>query len=273
MPCSDEPLVTAQPDEALVRLVGQRFEAFALPFLDDQGDGFAYTLKMAHTKRVLGLAETICAEEALPREVALAARLGAQLHDVGRFPQYRQYRTFRDADSANHAALSVAHILREKLLGGVPARIRRLTLGAVYLHNKRSLPPIASSALRDAARVVRDSDKLDIYSVMIAHFAQKNPKHPEVALNVVDAPDTYTPSVLDALCRRERGDYRTIVYINDFKLMTIGWLYDMNFRASCRLLKERGYLETLFATLPRDEKIDGFHAQINTDLAQRLDHA
>lgn len=273
MPPSAEPLTGMQADQALVRLVAQRFEAFAGSFLDDQGDGFAYTLKMAHTKRVLALAETICAEEALPPDVALAARLGAQLHDVGRFPQYRRYRTFRDADSANHAALSVTHILREKLLGGVPAHIRRLALGAVYLHNKRELPRLASSALRDAARVVRDSDKLDIYSVMIAHFSQKNPKHPEVALNVIDEPDKYTPAVLDALLGRKHGDYRTIVYINDFKLMTIGWLYDLNFRASCRLLNERGYLETLFATLPKDEKVGRFHTQIAADLAQRLEHA
>lgn len=273
MPSSNAPVTGTQADEALVRLVAQRFEAYAGSFHDDQGDGFAYTLKMAHTKRVLALAETICAEEALPREVTLAARLGAQLHDVGRFPQYRQYRTFRDADSANHAALSVTHILREKLLDGAPAHIRRLALGAVYLHNKRALPHLASPALRDAARVVRDSDKLDIYSVMIAHFAQKNPKHPEVALNVIDAPEKYTPAVLDALLGREHGDYRSIVYINDFKLMTIGWLYDLNFRASCRLLHERGYLETLFATLPGDEKVRRFHGQIAADLAERLERA
>ncbi len=266
-------MFTEQMSDALVRQVAERFESFAGSFQDDQGDGFAYTLKIAHTKRVLGIAETICAEEGLADEPTLAARLAALMHDVGRFPQYRQYRTFRDADSANHAALSVTHVLREKLLEDVPAHIRRLVLGAVYLHNKRDLPQLSSPALRAVAQVVRDSDKLDIYSVMIAHFSQKNPKHPEVALNVLDEPAKYTGPVLDALLNREHGDYRTIVYINDFKLMTIGWLYDLNFRASCRLLKEQGYLDTLFATLPEDGKVALFRKQITTDLAQRLEHA
>lgn len=259
--------------DALVRLVAERFDAFAGGFLDAPGDGFAYSLKIKHTKRVLGIAEGIAQAESLPDDVTLASRLAALMHDVGRFPQYQQYKTFRDADSANHAALSVRHALRSKLLEGVPMHIHRLVLGAVYLHNKRDLPRLGSPSLRTVAQVVRDSDKLDIYSVMIAHFAQEKPKHPEVALNVIDAPDKYTPAVLDALRQRTLGDYRTIVYINDFKLMAIGWLYDLNFRSACRTLHERGYLDTLFDTLPRDENIASFRRQIDKDVARRIEGA
>lgn len=259
--------------DALVRLVAERFDAFAGGFLDAPGDGFAYNLKIKHTRRVLGLAEDITQAEALPQDQTLAARLAALMHDVGRFPQFLQYKTFRDADSANHAALSVRHALRERLLDDVPAHIRRLVLGAVFLHNKRNLPRITSPALRCVAQVVRDSDKLDIYGVMIAHFAQKKPKHPEVALNVIDAPEKYTPAVLDTLRQRNLGDYRTIVYINDFKLMTIGWLYDLNFRSACRTLHERGYLDTLFDTLPKDESIAAFRRQVDQDIARRIEGA
>jgi len=155
-------------------------------------------------------------------------------------------------------------------LADVPTDIRRLVLGAVFLHNKRSLPPLASNGLKTVAQVVRDSDKLDIYSVMIGHFSQKNPKHPEVALNVLDEPDKYTDAVLDALLGREHGDYRSIVYINDFKLMTIGWLYDLNFRSACRMLQDKGYLDTLLDTLPKHEKILELRRQIDQDIAQRV---
>ncbi|MGE4264153.1 MAG: HD domain-containing protein [Desulfovibrio sp.] len=256
--------------EALVRLVSGRFQTYAAQFLDAPGDTFAYRLKIEHTNRVLAIAEGIASQEALPERLCLAARLAALMHDVGRFPQYRQYRTFRDADSANHAALSVSHALRQGLLAGVPTDIRRLVLGAVFLHNKRSLPSLASDELATVAQVVRDSDKLDIYSVMIAHFSQKNPKHPEVALNVLDEPDKYSDEVLDTLLNREHGDYRSIVYINDFKMMAIGWLYDLNFRSSCRMLQDKGYLDTLFDTLPRYEKILEFRRQIATDIAHKI---
>jgi hypothetical protein len=259
--------------DALVRLVAERFDAFAARFLNATGDGFAYDLKIKHTKRVLGIAEGIAKAEALPEDETLGARLAALMHDVGRFPQYQQYKTFRDAESANHAGLSVRHALREKLLDDVPAHIRRLVLGAVFLHNKRGLPRISSPALRTVSQVVRDSDKLDIYSVIIAHFAQKNPKHPEVALNVIDVPGKYTPSVLNDLRQRSLGDYRTIVYVNDFKLMAIGWLYDLNFRNSCCTLRERGYLDMLFDTLPKDENIATFRRQIDQDIARKIEGA
>ena len=256
--------------DTLVRAVAARFEDFADPYLSAAGDAFAYRLKVDHTMRVLALAEAIVEAEKLPEPVALACRLAALMHDVGRFPQYRQYRTFRDAVSANHAALSVQHALREKLLADAPTDIRRLVLGAVYLHNKRTLPTLASPELDAVARVVRDSDKLDIYQIMIDHFSQKDPEHPEVALDVQDDPQAYSPKVMEAVLRRIPGDYKDIVYINDFKLMVIGWLYDLNFTASCRLLEKRGYLETLFAGLPTDPLIATFRQHVRTDLAERL---
>lgn len=256
-------------NEALVRLVAGRFEAYAAKFLEIPGDGFAYRLKIAHTRRVLEIAESIAQGESLPDDLTLASRLAALVHDVGRFPQYLQFRTFRDPDSANHAALSVTHALREKLLADVPTKIRRLVLGAVYLHNKRSLPSLASAELTTVAQLVRDSDKLDIYSVMIAHFSQEKPKHPEVALNVLNEPGKFTPSLLNTLMSRAPGDYREIVYINDFKLMVIGWLYDLNFGTSCRLLQAKGYLDTIFDTLPQHEHIARFRQQITQDIAQK----
>lgn len=256
--------------DALVRKVEERFGTFTAPYLDDPGDCYAYRLKITHTKRVLAIAEAIVQSEGLPEHLALTARLTALMHDVGRFPQYRQYRTFRDADSANHAALSVKHALREKMLADVPAQIRRLVLGAVFLHNVRRLPALPSPELRIVANVIRDSDKLDIYQVMIDHFSQERPKHPEVALDVKADPLAFSPHVLEVLRRRETGDYRNIVYVNDFKLMAIGWLYDLNFRSSCRMLRERGYLDTIFATLPQAPEIHDFRQQIDTDLAQRI---
>jgi len=260
-------------NDSLVRTVAARFENFAAPFLDAPGDSFAYRLKIDHTLRVLSIAESIAAAEKLPEHLVSACRLAALMHDVGRFPQFREFHTFYDPASANHAALSVRHALRAKLLDGVPAATLRLVLGAVYLHNKRALPPLRSSDLDTVARVVRDSDKLDIYKVMLNHFAQANSEHPEVTLNVKDEPQVYTTAVAEALLRREPGDYREIIYVNDFKLMTIGWLYDLNFRSACRLLNERGYLETLLQSLPQDPLLDRVRQHVRTDLAERLKRA
>ncbi len=256
--------------EAIVDRVAKRFQDFAEPYLSEPGDAFAYRLKVEHTDRVRAIATDIASAACVPERVHLAARIAALLHDVGRFPQYRQYRTFRDAESANHALLSVRHALREDMLSDVPGDIRRLVLGAVFLHNVRTLPTTLPPDILAVARLVRDSDKLDIFSVMIAHFSQEDPEHPEVALHVKPHPTAYSQAVLTGLLNGETGDYRRIVWVNDFKLMVVGWLYDLNFQRSCQLLHDLGYLDTIFESLPKDPQLLDLRRQITDHLARRL---
>ncbi|MDP3427104.1 MAG: HD domain-containing protein [Humidesulfovibrio sp.] len=254
----------------LVESVAQRFQSFAAPYLEEPGDDFAYRLKVEHTNRVRAIATDIADASGVSQRVHLAARLAALLHDVGRFPQYKQYRTFRDAESANHARLSVRHTLREGMLAGAPPDLRRMVLGAVFLHNVRTLPTALPPDTLAAARIVRDSDKLDIFRVMIAHFSQTEPEHPEVALHVKPHPTAYTQEILTALLKGETGDYSKIVWVNDFKLMVAGCLYDLNYQRSCQLLHDHGYLDTIFDTLPQDQRILELRDQISGHLARRL---
>lgn len=259
--------------EALVERVAQRFQDFTGPYLGQPGDDFAYRLKVEHTNRVLGIATDIASASAVSGRVRLAARLAALLHDVGRFPQYKQYRTFRDAESANHAALSVRHVLRGQMLAELSSDLRRLVLGAVILHNVRTLPATLPPETLAVARIVRDSDKLDIFRVMIDHFSQENPAHPEVALHVTPHPTAYSPAVLAGLLNGETGDYRHIVWVNDFKLMVVGWLYDLNYRRACQILQNHAYLDTIFDSLPQDPQILDLRGRIMAHLAQRLSGA
>lgn len=255
-------------DHPLARLARQRFETFAAGYLEDPGDTYAYRLKIAHTGRVADFAEEIVREEGLPQDLALAAVIAATLHDVGRFPQYRRYRTFRDAESANHGAYGVSRILRNRMLDGMDRDLRRLVLGAVYLHNKRGLPGTLPEPLSLVSRVVRDADKLDIYELLIRHFTRKDTEHPEISLSCKDEPDKFTPRIIEALLRHEAGDYRDIAYANDFILLVIGWVYDLNFRTSLRILGERRFTERLFALLPPHAPLLSFRGQVEADLAR-----
>lgn len=254
----------------LAQLVRERFADFTAGYLADPGDGFAYRLKIAHTARVTENAVTIAKAEGLPDDLALASTIAANLHDVGRFPQFRNYHTFRDADSANHGLLGVSRILRRHILEGLPRDLKRLILGAVFLHNARSLPPALPRPLELVTRVVRDSDKLDIYSVLIRHFSRTESDHPEITLHCKDDPMRFSPKIMDALLRHEPGDYRDVAFANDFILLVIGWVYDLGFRTSLRLLKERGLTDKLFAFLPDTEQVATYRARVETDLAGLL---
>jgi len=254
----------------LVEVVRERFRIFSSSYLEGTGSVFAYKIKIEHTYKVLERATDICHGDKLGQVVTLASRLAALLHDVGRFPQYHEFKTFRDCNSVNHAALSVRHLLRENMLEGVPIPIRRLATGAVFLHNVRFLPHNLSPEMLATVQVVRDSDKLDILRVMLEHFGRAQQEAPEVTLEAKDHPTNYTPAIAQAILNRQVSDYKSIVWVNDFKLLIAGWLYDLNTRTACCILRNSGHLDALFALLPQDETIGKVHAQIMSDLAQRV---
>ncbi|MBM6898753.1 HD domain-containing protein, partial [Gemmiger formicilis] len=70
-------------------------------------------LKIDHTYRVAALCGRIAASLGLSQPDIDLAWLCGLLHDVGRFEQLRQYGTFNDAQSIDHAAMSARVLFEE----------------------------------------------------------------------------------------------------------------------------------------------------------------
>ena len=84
------------------------FDRYVEPFLatDEEGEK-NIRLKIVHTRKVCEVMELLAEGEQLSENDARLASATALLHDAGRFPQYRRWRTFRDSESDNHARLAV----------------------------------------------------------------------------------------------------------------------------------------------------------------------
>ena len=93
------------------------FNCYVQTFCDIDPEGLKnILLKIEHTHKVCAVMDILAAGEGLtPNEAHIASRV-ALLHDVGRFPQYRRWRTFRDSDSDNHARLAIEVIREQRLL-------------------------------------------------------------------------------------------------------------------------------------------------------------
>lgn len=234
----------------LVRLE-QWFDTFVAGFNDFDAEGLRnIRLKEEHTHRVVACMGDIADGEQLdPRETLLALAI-ALLHDVGRFPQYRRWRTFRDSDSDNHARLSLEVIRGEQLLAGLPDDEQLLIEEAVRFHNLLELPSQVASPTDRYIRMIRDADKLDIWWVFLEYYRQPQEERASaVGLGFPDLPEV-TPACLDALAEGKVVRLDQAQVLNDFKLLQISWVYDLNFDTTRRLLRERSYLEQLSATLP-----------------------
>jgi hypothetical protein len=209
-----------------------------------------YDLKIDHTGRVRAMMERLAASLDLsPGERTLAAAI-AICHDVGRFPQYRDYGTFNDATSTNHAALAVRTLKGEGVLDGLDAEQRRLLLQAVALHNVFILPGNLPPIVRRFALLIRDADKLDIWRVLI-EYCSSGPEGQASAV-IWELPDTGACSAcaLDEVASGRMLNRSLMATADDFKLLQLSWAFDLNFDESFRILVERGYIETLADLLP-----------------------
>lgn len=233
------------------------FENYVADFNDIQQDDLRnITLKVDHTHRVCEIMGLLSAGEGLNSEETTLASSIALLHDVGRFPQYRRWRTFRDSKSDNHARLSIEVIREQNLLCELPESERLIIEEAVRFHNLLQLPQKMSSPTPLFARLIRDADKLDIWRVFVDFF--RTPLDERASAATLELPDlpSVSPECVASLAAGKVVHLDTVKLVNDFVLLQISWVYDLNFRSSCRLLQQRGYISQLAAELPESPAVE-----------------
>jgi hypothetical protein len=200
---------------------------------------------------------------------ALAATV-ALFHDVGRFPQYARYKTFRDSISTNHAALGAKVLIEQNVLAALPRTEQDLIVRAVTLHNVFSLPGGLDRESLRFVHLIRDADKLDIWRVFVEYYAQQREDRPSaVGLGLPDT-EEYSGDVLRSLMRGEMVRLSALTTLNDFRLLQLAWIFDINFSRSLELVLERSYLEGLTAPLPRTVEISGAVDRIRRYIDSRL---
>jgi hypothetical protein len=231
------------------------FEKYVQTFNDIDAEGFRnILLKVEHTHKVCETMELLSTGEGLTPDEARIAAAVALLHDVGRFTQFRRWRTFRDSDSDNHARLGVEVLRQQGILEGLPTAERLLIEEAVRFHNLLALPLRFRSSTPLFIRLIRDADKLDIWRVFLDYFRQPLDVRPSaVTLGFSDLPEV-TPACVRELAAGRVIRLDTVRVLNDFKLLQISWVYDLNFRSSYTILKQRGHIPALAATIPLDKE-------------------
>lgn len=232
------------------------FQQYVATFAgESEEDRKNLALKEEHTRRVLTDALAIADGLRLTGQDRRLTALVALFHDVGRFPQYRDHRTFRDSVSVNHAALGARVVIEHKVLRDLPKDEQELIVRAIALHNVFVLPGGLDERLALHVRIVRDADKLDIWRIFTEVFGLPAEDRPSAAgLGLPETPD-YTATVLARLQHRAMVQLADLRCLNDFKLLQLAWIYDLNFVPSFRLVQERDLIGGLALTLPHDQAI------------------
>ena len=105
-------------------------------------------------------------------------------------------------------------------------------------------------------KLIRDADKIDILRVFIEYYeSPEDQRASATAFGLPDIPE-YSKEILDRLYNKEKVSYSSLRTLNDFKLMNLSWTYALHYKASYRLLLEKGYMERIIEHLPAAEEIE-----------------
>lgn len=126
-------------------------------------------LKIEHTVRVSGLCQEIAASLCLAEEDVSLAWLLGMLHDVGRFEQLKNYGTFIDAQSIDHAAYGAEILFGQgKIRDYIDSEEEDALIEvAVRHHSAYRLPEGLSHRWKMFCQILRDGDKIDILKVNV----------------------------------------------------------------------------------------------------------
>lgn len=245
------------------------FADYIAPFYgDDDFINANLKLKEDHTYRVCDEMVALANALGLDEQQRLIAETIAVFHDLGRFPQFAEYRTFVDLKSKSHSQLSIEVLEEQKVLERLSEDEAELIFSAIRLHNQKTLPADLDEQTELFAKLIRDADKIDIYYVAIKNY-QEYKSCPEGLVYEVDLADdgSYSPHILDSIMQGVLVGYHDLRTINDARMLQLGWVFDVNFDHSLRIIRQRRYLLQLMAMLPRTPEI----AQLGQHIFKYLD--
>ncbi len=213
-------------------------------------------LKEEHTRRVCKEILDIGRKLGLSDEDLRLAEVIALLHDIGRFEQYARYQTFADHHSVDHAEFGVRILQENAVLNRLDESMRDLVLRTISYHNRAALPQEETEACLFFTKLLRDADKLDIWRVVTEYYHQNNEeRNGAIELSLPDTPGI-SDDVYRDLMEGRIVDFTHLKNLNDFKLLQLGWIYDINFAPTFQCIQERAYLEKIRDALPKSEEVE-----------------
>lgn len=202
-------------------------------------------LKVAHTIRVANTARQLAEKMSLSKKDCDLAFCIGLLHDIGRFEQVKQYQTFVDANSVDHAQLGI-----DILLANDKALLRKfildesldeLVLQAIYYHNKYEIPQILDNHILLHCHLIRDADKLDIFYLSTFTSCEMLYRCSQEQLQT----QIYSDKVFNQIMKQKSVLHKDRKNNIDIYLSHLAMVYDLNTDVAKTWLYEKGYIETI----------------------------
>ncbi|MCU0608855.1 MAG: HD domain-containing protein [Chitinispirillaceae bacterium] len=210
-------------------------------------------LKETHSANVAaeirGLAESI----ELPEEQCCLAEAMGTLHDIGRFEQFARYRVYNDSLSEDHAAMGLRALRETGMISDFDKQDQQLIGSVIEHHNRAALPANTDEQFLLFLKLLRDADKIDIWRVVTGHYLGES-TNSVIDCGLPDNPEI-SDAVIQCIMHGETARVGSLKTLNDFKFLQIGWVFDINFPRTYRIIRERKYLDKIRTVLPDNDAV------------------
>ena len=215
------------------------FDEFVMSY-DMKVDMIGY--KYNHSYRTVHQAEEIARSLELDEEDMNLASNIALLHDVARFRQWTDYKTFDDFNSFDHGDEGVKILFDEGEIYKyqIDEKDYDVISTAIRLHNKLEYDENLLSEKENLhTKIIRDADKLDI----IYSFSTQR------LLEVESDDSIISDKVINKIKNHKLVNKEDVQNKNDRIIMELALVYDLNFKYSLRRVYEERYLYKMIDNL------------------------
>lgn len=195
--------------------------------------------KQGHSLRVMKISGTIAKQLNLnEKDIKLASTIGL-LHDIARFEQYKQYKTFDDSISFDHGDYAL-EILNKEIRNYLDNdEYDEIIKKSISNHNKYKIEDGLTRQEKLFAEIIRDADKIDILYESVELFWKGKEKEVEES--------TISKEVLEAIKSNEtvvREVNKKLEKI-DSVISIIAFVFDINFKASFEIIQHEDYINKI----------------------------
>jgi len=155
-----------------------------------------------------------------------------------------------------HATASTKIIQQMDFFQSLSAEVQLIILRAVECHNLIRLPKLDNDQQILFAKILRDADKLDVFDASFRYFKERYSIQPLVTRELNNSIEI-SDRILKNIWAGKPAAYEDMKSLNDYKLLLISMVYDLNFKYTFRVMSEKQYIQKIYETLPkRDHIID-----------------
>jgi len=223
-------------------------------------------IKLEHSLNVAYNCRAIAEELKWAESDIITAEALGLLHDIGRFSQFAEFRTFSDSDSVNHGELGCKVVSQSNILSSISGRHRQCILEGIRHHNHRNLVQDVNPDSMPFLKLVRDADKLDIFQI-VNKIENNNQLEERMksALNL-KSDGSVNSAVLDEIRGNNMVSNSNVKSLVDFHLMQLSWVFDINYGPTFRRISERRYFERIISILPDEKEVQNVAKSISSYL-------